>query len=493
MTSPSTDLANVQTLPQLLAWRSARTPDAEAYRAFDPVDQRWVRLTWAQAHERVALWSRALDRLALPSGARVAILLPSGLHALCMDQATLAMCCVPVPLHAGDTPDRAARILADCEATLLVVEQLAQWHSIAATGTALPHLRTVVLCGDALPKDSDCEAPDLAVAVLALPDWLAAGRRRPPMHTPPCAADLAAIVYPAGAAGAPRGVMLTHRNVLANVKALMAQVKPVPSDVFLSGQPPACVLERTAGYYLPMAAGSCVAYARSAALLAQDLQSVQPTVLVATADFYEQLHAYALQTLAASPLRKRLFDACAVLGWRQFCGNQRMPAAQRGMAGQDKAAGWWTLLPSPLLNALVARPLQAQWGGQLRLALCAGTAPLPPAVARSLLGLGMPLLLGYGLTEVAVVSLNTLRGNRPASTGRPLPGVQVRLGENKELQVHGDSIMKGYWNQPHPTAQAISSDGWLATGERADIVDGRIYLRGRIASALGGGMSAEDQ
>lgn len=481
MTASTSELASVQTLPQLLAWRSARTPSGEAYRAFDPTSQRWEHLTWAQATERVARWSRALSHLALPSGARVAILLPNGLDAMCMDQATLALGHVPVPLHAIDNPGSIAYILADCEASLLVVEQLAQWDSIAAVGTALPHLRAVVVTG---AQETIASEPDATVAVMALTDWLRAAPERPLMHTPPCAADLAGIVYTSGTTGKPKGVMLTHRNVMANIKAVMARIQPTPEDIFLSFLPLSHTFERTAGYYLPMAAGSCVAYARSVGLLSQDLQTVRPTVLVSVPRIYERVHAKVVETLAPSPLRTRLFQAAVAVGWRRFCAEQRLPAPAASASGEDDTGGLWRLLPWALLQAWVAKPLQAQFGGRLRVAVSGG-APLSGPIARCFLGLGVPVLQGYGMTETSpVVSVNTLTDNYPASVGRALPGVEVRIGENRELQVRSDMVMKGYWNRPQDSALIVSPDGWLSTGDQAEIIDGRIYIRGRIKDIL---------
>jgi len=252
--------------------RAASTPSGEAYRAYDPAAQAWIRLTWAQAHDRVNQWTRALGAMGLPTGARVAILLPNGLDAMSIDQATLALACVPVPLHAIDNPGSIAYILADCEASLLVLEDAEQWQRIRAVGTALPQLKAVVLTRPG--ASSDAEGP---VPVVALADWLAKGTRLPPLQTPPCAADLAAIVYTSGTTGKPKGVMLTHRNVVSDVKAVLQRIQPTVEDVFLSFLPLSHTFERTAGYYLPMAAGSCVAYARSVALLAEDLRTVGRT------------------------------------------------------------------------------------------------------------------------------------------------------------------------------------------------------------------------
>ena len=481
MTASSSDLASVQTLPQLLAWRSARTPDGEAYRAFDPVGQNWGSLTWAQTRDRVVRWSAALGHLGLPNGARVAILLPNGLDAMCMDQATLALGQVPVPLHAIDNPGSIAYILADAEVSLLMVEGLAQWHSIAAVGTALPHLRMVVVTGTEEPIGADTAA---TVPVITLADWLGAAPQQPLAHTPPSADDLAGIVYTSGTTGKPKGVMLTHRNVVADVKAVMARIQPTPDDIFLSFLPLSHTFERTGGYYLPMAAGSCVAYARSVALLAQDLQTVRPTVLVSVPRIYERVYAKVQEKLAPSPLRTRLFQAAVAVGWQRFCAAQRLPMAPASASSPDESGGLWRLVPWPLLQAWVAKPLQAQLGGRLRVAVSGG-APLSPAIARCFLGLGVPVLQGYGMTETSpVVSVNTLTDNHPTSVGRALPGVEVRIGENRELQVRGDLVMKGYWNRPQDTASTVAPDGWLSTGDQAEIIDGRIYIRGRIKDIL---------
>ena len=148
MTSFAPDLASVETLPQLLAYRVAHTPDAQAYRAFDPTTHDWVHLTWKQAAQRVAQWAQAMVATQLPTAARVAILLPNGLNAMCADQSTLATGCVPVPLHAIDNPGSIAYILADCEASMLIVGQAEHWENIRAVGTAFPALRAVVIMDD---------------------------------------------------------------------------------------------------------------------------------------------------------------------------------------------------------------------------------------------------------------------------------------------------------------------------------------------------------
>ena len=482
MTSFAPDLASVETLPQLLAYRVARTPEAQAYRAFDPATHDWVHLSWAQTAQRVAQWSQAMRATQLPAAARVAILLPNGLNAMCADQSTLATGYVPVPLHAIDNPGSIAYILADCEASMLIVGQAEHWENIRAIGTEFPALRAVVIV-DEDGADSACAASTDGPAVGTLAQWLASAPRAAelPAPTPPGPEDLAALVYTSGTTGKPKGVMLTHRNVVSDVKAVLQRIVPTVDDVFLSFLPLSHTFERTGGYYLPIAAGSCVAYARSVPLLAEDLKTVRPTVLVSVPRIYERVHAKLLEKLSPTPWKMQLYEAAQNKGWARFCAAQGLPAPQ---ADDNKAAGWMAALPWPLLQALVAKPLLAQFGGRVRVAVSGG-APLSPTIAKCFLGLGLHLVQGYGMTETApVVSANSPDDNDPACVGRALPGVEVRIGDNRELQVRGPIVMKGYWNRPEDTAKILSADGWLGTGDQAEIINGRIYIRGRIKEII---------
>lgn len=472
------NLAAVDTLAGLLTWRVACSPNAPAYRQFDVERQTWDTLTWAQTAQRVAAWSAALAAMDLARGACVAILLPNGLDAVSIDQAALSQACVPVPLHAIDNPASVAYILADSVASVLVVQTVSQWQAIAGVGTDLPALQAVVVTDNVLP-DVLASVPVQGPPLLRLQDWLAAGQVGGASHAvlPPQADDLAAIVYTSGTTGKPKGVMLSHRNVLANVKAVLSQVQPVADDVFLSFLPLSHTFERTAGYYLPIAAGACVVYARSVALLADDLKSVRPTVLISVPRIYERVFAKLQETLATSAVKARIFAWAQAVGWRRFCRQQGLPFTSSPLAMFDGLV--W-----PLLESLAARPLLDQFGGRLRVAVSGG-APLSPVLAHCFLGLGMPLLQGYGMTETSpIVACNQPDDNDPATVGRALPGVEVRIGDNRELQVRGPSVMRGYLNRPEDTAKVLSDDGWLGTGDQAAIEQGRIRILGRIKEII---------
>ncbi|NHZ43916.1 AMP-dependent synthetase/ligase [Massilia aquatica] len=472
-TKPSDPLAAVHTLAELFSWRVKHTPLANAYLRYDDMGEQWMPISWQAIGDQVERIIHALAGLRLARGARIAILLPNGIDAVALDQAALALACVPVPMHALDNPASIAYILADSEASLLVAQSYAQWQAIAAVGMALPALRQVVIMDAAgLVPAAGAECP-----VLAFQDWLIAradgepGLRAGPRHD-----DLAALVYTSGTTGKPKGVMLTHDNVLENVKATMQRVAPRADDVFLSFLPLSHTFERTAGYYLPIASGSCVAHSRSASRLAVEMKAVRPTILISVPRIYERVHGAIEAKLAASALKLRLFALAQSVGWRRFCRAQQL-------AVPDGAPAWLDELLWPLLDKLVAANIRDQFGGRLRLAVSGGAA-LPQAIAHCFLALGVPLLQGYGMTETSpVVAANGLDDNDPATIGRALPGVEVRIGEMQELQVRGRSVMRGYWKREADTAAAFI-DGWLRTGDQAVIENGRLRILGRIKEII---------
>jgi long-chain acyl-CoA synthetase len=293
---------------------------------------------------------------------------------------------------------------------------------------------------------------------------------------PPVEAEghaLATIVYTSGTTGRPKGVMLSHQNILQNVKSCLGAFDVFTDDVFLSFLPLSHTFERTVGYYLTMVAGSEVAFARSIPQLAEDFRSVRPTVIVSVPRIYERLHATIRSQLRdASGMKRRLFDFAHRTGWSVF--------EWRQGRGSWKPA----FLAWPILRRLVAAKLLARLGGRLRLAISGGAA-LNPHIAHAFLGLGLPICQGYGLTEAApVVSVNRLDRNDPASIGAVLPGIEIAFGEQSALLVKGPNVMMGYWNNPEATAKVLSEDGWLDTGDQARIEEGLLYITGRLKEII---------
>nr|MBP6809501.1 AMP-binding protein [Chromatiaceae bacterium] len=188
----------------------------------------------------------------------------------------------------------------------------------------------------------------------------------------------------------------------------------------------------------------------------------------------ERIFGRIQETLAAAPpLQQRLFAQALALGWR------------RHLHRQGRAPWSPGLLVQPVLDALAGAPVRARLGGRLRFAISGG-APLPEAVGRFFIALGVEILQGYGLTETSpVISVNRLGDNDPGSVGPPLPGVQVRIGADDELLARGPSVMQGYWHDPEATRALIDEAGWLHTGDQARIGPrGHITITGRLKDVL---------
>lgn len=449
------------TLDALFRERVRRMPEAIAYRAFDAAQGEWREYRWAEMAGRVGQWQSALVAEGLLPGERIAIALPNGPDWVCVDQAALGLGLVDVPLYVDDRPENVAFLLANSGARLLVIDTLARWQSLASAVAAVATLERVVVLG---PLDAGSDP-----LLVAADQWLPPGHHE--LRTSAAAPDdLATLVYTSGTTGRPKGVLLSHRNILSVAHAALQRVQAYPDDVFLSFLPLAHLFERTAGYYLPMMAGATVAHARGVLQLAEDLQTIRPTALIAVPRVFETLHARLQRELQRSGwLARRIFSLAVRTGWQY----DRYRQHKRS---RPASAVLW-----PVLSRRVASRLHARLGGRLRVAVSGGAA-LPPAIARTFIGLGLPVLQGYGLTEASpVVSVNALDDNEPASVGPPLPGVEVRFGAQDELLVRGPNVMKGYWQNPSATAAAIDPDGWLHTNDRGGFdAAGRICITGRL-------------
>ena len=459
------------TLSGLFRCRAARTPDAAAYRQFDRERGSWREYSWRQVAERVAVWRSALAQEGFTAGDRVALQTGNSLEWVCFDQGALAAGLIVVPLHSADSAENSAYILTDSGARLLLLENAEQWRRLSPHISDTGALRKIVVVQRGAADDLDGSIP-----FVFLDEWLSgtpAGEREPdaPESDPEATAT---IIYTSGTTGRAKGVMLSHRNILWNAETVAAAIPCSGDDLFLSFLPLSHSFERTIGYYLPMMAGSCVAFARSVQDLAEDLIVIRPTVLVSVPRIFERFHAKLRHRLAEQgKFASLLFRWTVKIGWQCF------EAAQgRAVTGPARRLIW------AVLRRLVACRVLARLGGKLRIAVSGGAA-LSEHISRDLIALGLPLLQGYGLTEAApVISANTPEDNVPTSVGRPLPGVQIRIGDDSELLVRSPGVMAGYWGAAEDTARVLDRDGWLHSGDQAEISGGHIFIRGRIKDII---------
>lgn len=461
--------ANVAgTLDGLFRERVRQTPDAIAYRHYDRKQEAWLDLTWNQMADEVSRWQQALAQEALQEGDRVAILMRNCPSWVAFEQAALGLGLAVVPLYTDDRPDNTAYILNDSGSKLLLMEDEKQWETLAVHKDEMPTLQRFVI-----HHSKHIEPQPLDERVVTAETWLP--KIPALLHERGGAPHkLASIVYTSGTTGRPKGVMLSHYNILSISQAsIEALLEDEGQHTMLSFLPLSHTFERTCGYYVAMMCNITVAYARSIQQLAEDLQTIQPTILISVPRIfervYERIHA---QLKKQSLIHRLLFKLAISVGWRRFEANQ-------GRRHRTPLLLLW-----PLLNRLVASKVQAKLGGKLYLAVSGGAALAPP-VARTFIGLGLNVIQGYGMTESSpVLSANRLSENQPSSVGKALPGVELRIGENEELLAKSPGVMMGYWNNHRATSETITSDGWLHTGDKVIIKDGFIYITGRIKDIL---------
>ncbi len=454
------------TLDGLLRERVKRTPDAVAYRDYNMQHANWRDYTWAQIDHQVARWQAALVKDGLKAGDRVALMLRNSPEWVIFDQAAMGLGLVVVPLYTQDRPDNVAYILNDSGCKVVLFGTNEQWKSFADVRGQLSGL-VRILTVENLPGVPD--DPRL----LDVEHWLTeVGGETQHVSRDPNA--LATIVYTSGTTGRPKGVMLSHMNILSNAYAGLRRLTVQSTDSFLSFLPLSHTFERTCGYYLTIMCGATVAYSRGIPQLAEDLGVIRPTLLISVPRIYERIWGAIRAKLdEGSPLKKKLFMTAVDVGYARF--------------EHAQGRGPWQLsfLLWPVLNALVASKVLARLGGRMRAAMSGGAA-LPPDISRVFIGLGLPVLQGYGLTETSPIACaNSPEDNLPASVGTTVDGVEVKIGENNALLIKGPNVMMGYWNNEAATKAMIQADGWLNSGDTARIDDkGHVFITGRIKEII---------
>jgi long-chain acyl-CoA synthetase len=497
------DPKTAKTIAGLFCERVRRTPHACAYQRFNEEEHRFAGITWEEVFRLAAHWQAALERENLLPGDRVAVALKNCPEWALFDLAALGLGLVTVPLSAGDRPENFVYILEETGSKVLLIDEKEQWLPIEEIGGCISGIqRIVMLHPNAFPGSHSniYKAEDVSAEfsekyrggpnrtnddirswtnssrdprLSSLAEWLPEKAGRFLINCRE-SVELATIVFTSGTTGKPKGVMLSHSNILENAFACLQREPIYPNDLFLSFLPLSHTFERTAGYYLPMMAGACVAYAQSVDKLSEDLLEVQPTILISVPRIYERIHHKIVASLEEKPaLVRYLFHRTVNTGWKRFLHLQ----------GREK---WKPLLLLwPLLKRIVARRVTAVFGGRLRLSISGG-APLSLLFARVFIGLGLNILQGYGLTETSpVISFNTTDDNIPATVGKPLPGVESAIAADGELLVRGPNIMLGYWRNQDATNAAIDSNGYFHTGDIAQLKEsGHLTIVGRIKEIL---------
>ncbi|MBO1076740.1 AMP-dependent synthetase/ligase [Roseomonas marmotae] len=463
---------NWNSLPGMMLSLARRWPERSMLRFWR--EGAWREMSWAEYAMAVAAIAAGLRRRGVSPGDRVLIVSENRPEFLIADTAIMAIGAVSVPTYTTNAVEDHAHIQRDSGARTAIVStpRLARMVAEAAGIGGLDLLVAMEDAENTVPwAELASTPPDLAMLVAEVD------------HIPP--GRLACLIYTSGTGGAPKGVMLPHRAMLANRHGVASFIGKLnlPADAcYLSFLPLSHAYEHTVGGFLLPSFGIQVVYSRGADRLAAELQSLRPAVLTAVPRLFEVLRARILAGLEKeSPFRRRMFEAALRLGLRKLDGPSLSP---------------WEQLQDAVLEHLVRRKVRARFGGRM-VALVSGGARLDPGLSGFFIALGLPLIQGYGQTEAGpVISVNVPWDNRRHTVGKVLDGVEARIAADGEVLVRGDLVMDGYWNNPEATAKALLDlrDGgapWLHTGDLGEISQGYLRITDRkrdIIKTSGGDM-----
>jgi long-chain acyl-CoA synthetase len=414
----------------------------------------------AELVDRVRRLATALPAMGVGRGDRVALMAENGPHWPTVDFATLCAGGVLVPIYPTLLPEQAAYIARDCGAKVVFAETTAHLEGLLAHAGELPEVKHFVLIRGT-SDDPRVATLDQVLERGANPDVgrfeAAASAARPE--------DLATFIYTSGTTGQPKGVMLTHGNLASNLEASLTVIPFEDGYQALSFLPLSHSFERIVDYVYFLK-GCSIAYAESVATVPKNMLEVKPQIFVSVPRVYEKVLAKVQEGVAAaSPIRQRIF------AWAVEVGREAMPWRLK----RERPPGLlgWKL---GLADKLVFAKIRERLGGEFMFAVSGG-APLARDVAEFFWGGGMPIYEGYGLTETSpVISANGWTGVKLGTVGRVIPGVEVKIAADGEILARGPNIMKGYWNLPKETAEAVDSEGWFHTGDIGEL-DGEGFLR----------------
>ncbi|MDQ6972686.1 MAG: long-chain fatty acid--CoA ligase, partial [Mariprofundaceae bacterium] len=419
----------------------------------------YLPVTYEQLDARIRAVAAGLLRAGVKPGERVALLMENRPEWAVVDYAILSIGAVTVPMYCTYRPQDVAYVLNDASAKICITSggNLLRHLLLAAEDASGLKAMYAIDCGSNKHKRlhdfAELQTEMDEAAQKAVDKRLAAVSRD----------TLATLIYTSGTTGDPKGVMLTHGNIMANLEVVPSVIKLGDGDVMLSFLPLAHALERTGSHFLAYSFGLSVAFAERPDTVAKNLTEARPTLMVTVPRLLEVIRSRMLgQVAKQGGLSRFMFGQFLSLGM---------------LARQGKLSALQAMRHR-LLDRIVGRRIRERFGGRLQV-LISGGAPLSVEVAGFFEALGLPVIEGYGMTEAApLISVNPMHDRRIGSVGLPAHNEEVRIAEDGEIVVRGANVMSGYWKRRKDSAETIV-DGWLHTGDIGHLDDGYLYITDR--------------
>ncbi|MDD2735099.1 MAG: long-chain fatty acid--CoA ligase [Desulfuromonadaceae bacterium] len=429
----------------------------------------FVTLTYAAYYERALMVARGLGKMGIKQGDRIAILSENRAGWVIADMGILCTGSVTVPIYPTNTPEQIEYMVNHSGAKIIFVSGKFQYSKLLKVREAIPGLQLVVsferFLGDpSLPVTTFYQLSEIDSPITA--EEKKEIEAKIDMIKPE---DMLTLIYTSGTTGVPKGVMLSHNNILTNTQYLTEQSGAInKNDVLLSFLPLSHILERTAGYYMTIRNGALMAFADSIEKVPDNMFEIQPTVMVSVPRLFEKIYHRIFETAHQMPSAKK-----ALFHWAVEVGKQYVAATYI-----HKQSSSLLNFKYALADKLIFSKVRAKFGGRMKL-FCSGGAPLDKSINEFFWIIGIPIFEGYGLTETSpAISFNNFEHIRFGSVGFPLAKTEFKIAPDGEILVKGPQIMLGYYNDPEATAEAIQ-EGWFKTGDIGHIEDGFVFITDR--------------
>lgn len=465
-----TQLLEQYHLVRRLRQQISQRADKIAFREWSPEGEN--QLTWRQIDTHVTRISAALLSLGVAIQERIGIFANNSMAWSLADLAILQIRGVSVPLYATNTTAQAAYVVNDADIRILFVGGQAQFDVAITLKPLCPQLSQIVVL-DPTVDLRGCEYAQYLADFEQQPD--AVQQHLLNARIEGCdLSDLFTLIYTSGTTGEPKGVMLEYRNMAAQLYLHDQRLTLTSEDTSLSFLPLSHVFERAWSFYV-MHTGAQNVYISDTNWVRAAMQAAKPTVMCAVPRFYEKVFSAINEKVALAKWHRQI-----LFRWAVGCGERKFQNLQNG-----QAPSWFSEQMYKLADRLVLSKLRGALGGKVRFLPAAG-ARLDDNIILFFQSIGINIKYGYGMTETcATVSCWEEKDYRFGSIGKPLPGIEVRLGAENEIQVRGPIVMRGYFNKPQETAESFTEDGWLKTGDAGALdAQGNLFITERLKDLM---------
>lgn len=418
------------------------------------VNGKYVGITYDQFKEETDSFAFGLASLGIKKDDKIAIIAENRPEWVYSDMAILSLGAIDVPLYPSLTSESVEFILNNSESKAIIVSTKFQLNKVMKIRDRCRYLKFIILLNE---KDFDDNNKDLMTFTKVQELGKSFKKEHDSLLKDNLALikpdDVCTIIYTSGTTGEPKGVVLTHHNILSNVQAALDCFPIGSTDVFLSFLPLCHIFERMAGYYTAFAAKCTVCYAESIETVAQNLIEIKPTIMTSVPRLFERIHTKIIKNVDSQPLKKQ-----KIFYWAMEVGVKQTEYIKKGNVPISHA------LKYKVANKLVFNKLREKTGGNLRFFISGGAA-LPMYLGKFFEAIGIIIVEGYGLTESSpVIAANRVDDYKFGTVGKPMPGVEIKIASDGEILAKGPNIMQGYYKNKKET-EATIKDGWLYTGD----------------------------